>query len=370
MNMNTNRVLVSAILLCAFPLTAVAEDDVTPGTTTSDAATGSDTNTGTGTSGGNQNLGQPAPGAPQNGEIAGVDSGSSEPGPARSEAPSPATQTGTTTKKGKQKPLTFDLSYTHLYDSNINQDKDDPDAVNANVIGLRINYRQSWGEASYEVGRHFYPEVAGDRDRLSQNFRIAGERPLSKRLTLETVGEISLKGSTEDRDLSNQYVFSPRLEYRLNSANRVRLITAYRIRRYPDDAERNALNRYVALEYQRRFEGGRRLEFGYRFETNRARGARNDYRRQTFSADYILPLSPRDRLSFDATYRPRRYISRRLDNGDLRRDRNIILGASYLRTLRSDLDFLLGYRFEKRNSNDPRRGFNEHTVAGTVTYHF
>ncbi len=367
-----NRVLVTATLFSIFAPAAmarpiIAAEEAAQDTLKKDAPQN-------GTSGNestdNQTLGQPAPGAQQNGEIAGVDSGSSEPGPARSDAPAPATETGTTSKKTKEQPLTFDLSYTHLFDSNINQEKNHIDAVNANVLGLRINYRQPWGEASYEVGRHFYPAVAGNRDRLSHNFRLAGGRPLSKRLTLETVGEISLKGSTEDRDLSDQYVLSPRLEYRLNSENRLRLLAAYRIRRYPDDAERNALNRYVGLEYQRRFQGGRRLEVGYRFETNRARGARNDYRRQTFSADYILPLSPRDRLTFEATYRPRRYISRRLDSGALRRDRNIILGASYLRTLRSDLDFLLGYRFEKRNSNDPRRGFNEHTLAGTVTYHF
>lgn len=292
-----------------------------------------------------------------------------EPGPARSEASAPATRTGRASSKSD--PFSFDLSVTHLIDTNVNQENDETDRVNANVLGLRINYKRPNFEAFYEVGRHFYPQVAEDRDRVSHNLRAALDRELSKRFNLQTVGEISLKGSTEDRDISNQYVFSPRLEYRLSKSDRLRLIGTYRLRRFPDDPGRDALNRYATLQWQHRFAGKQQLEFGYRYETNRADVERNDYRRQTLSTTLTLPLRDKDRLTLELSYRPRRFLSRTLDDDKtLREDRNAIFAASYLRPLSAKTDVLLGYRFERRTSNDPGKGFREHTLAATVTYHF
>jgi hypothetical protein len=286
----------------------------------------------------------------------------------------PAAPTPAPIASSEHRPFTFGFNNLYLFDSNINHSLEDPHETRGAVFGLEATWKTPVSrpnlEISYEIARHFH--TAEEWDRLSHDVRAAWNLRLSKHWNVETVGEVSLKGSTEDRDISDQYIFSPRLEYRLTRENRLRAYGAYRIREFDDDPSRDAINRYLGLEYVYR-GGPRRLDLGFRYEVNRAESIRHHYTRWSYYGDYTMPMSRRDRLTLEANYRPRRYDVRRVDVDDhdeLRFDRNWILRAEVGHLLLSDLEILAGYRFETRSSNDPDKKFNEHTAYVGLRYWF
>lgn len=285
--------------------------------------------------------------------------------------PAPAPTTPSRSDRG---PFTFAFHNVYLLDDNINHSRDDPHETRGAVFGLEATWKTPVSkpnfEISYEIARHFH--TADEWDRLSHDVRASWEQRLSKHWNVETVGEVSLKGSTEDRDISDQYIFSPRLEYRFTREKRVRAYGAYRIRRYDVDPERDGNNRYVGIEYL--YRGGvRRLDLGLRYEVNRAESDRHHYTRWSYYAEYTTPISRRDRLTFEANYRPRRYDVRTVRVGDhreLRYDRNWILRAVAGHLLRSNLELFAEYRFETRSSNDSDKDFSEHSAAAGIAYRF
>jgi len=280
----------------------------------------------------------------------------------------------TPTPAAASRPLTFHFNNLYLYDSNINHSGDDPRDTRGAVFGLQALYRMPADrpelELSYEIARHFH--TAPEWDRVSHHFRADWERRLSNDWAIETVGDVSLKGSTEDRDISDQYVFSPRLEYRVDRQNRIRGFAAYRIRKFENDPDRDARNHYFGAEYAYRSGGVRRLDLGLRYEVNRAEAERHRYTRWTYYAQFATPLARRDRVDFEVRYRPRRYEFRTVDHNDdlLRYDKNWILSAALIHTFQAHLDLSLEYRFETRDSNDPDENFNQHSVGLGLGYHF
>ncbi len=272
------------------------------------------------------------------------------------------------------RPFTFAFNNLYLFDDNVNHSLEDPHETRGAVFGLEATWRTPAAkpnfEISYEIARHFHS--ADEWDRLSHDVRAAWNQKLSKRWNVETVGEVSLKGSTEDRDISDQYIFSPRLEYRFNRENRLRAYGAFRIRKFDDDPTRNANNRYVGVEYV--YRGGvRRLDAGLRYEVNRADSNRHHYTRWSYYAEYTMPVTTRSRLTLGANYRPRRYDVRtiRVDgHRELRYDKNWILNAEAGHFLGRDLEIFAGYRFETRTSNDFDKRFNEHAAYAGIAYRF
>jgi hypothetical protein len=280
----------------------------------------------------------------------------------------------TPTPPPSSRPLTFHFNNLYLYDSNINHSGDDPRETRGAVFGLQALYRLPAERPelvlSYEIARHFH--TAEEWDRLSHQFRADWERKLSDRWAIETVGEVSLKGSTEDRDISDQYVFSPRLEYRFNRQNRLRGYGAYRIRKFDGGPDRDARNHYFGAEYAYRSGGVRRLDVGLRYEENRAEAERYRYTRWTYYAELTNPVTRRDRVVLEARFRPRQYEFRTIDDDDdiLRYDKNWILSGAWIHTFQERLDLSLEYRFETRNSNDPEEDFDQHSVGLALGYHF
>lgn len=271
--------------------------------------------------------------------------------------------------------LTFHFGNRYLFDSNINHSSDDPKETRGAVFGLMALYRNPADkpsvEISYEIARHFH--TAEEWDRMSHNLRASWEKRASKALIFETVGEMSLKGSTEDRDISDTYSFSPRLEYRLTREHRLRGYGAYRIRRFPEDHARDARNRYLGAEYALRSQYAGRLDVGFRYEINRADDPRHHYTRWSYYTQYAIPLDSRNRVETEVWYRPRRYDVRRVEVGEaevLRRDKNWIFAGALIHTFGAKIDVGLEYRYETRTSNDEDKGFNEHTIATAIGYHF
>jgi hypothetical protein len=269
------------------------------------------------------------------------------------------------------RPFSFFVSSTGVYDSNINHDENPVRDYGA-VFGVGTHFETDTVEVEYEVASHNYQNT--DRwDRISHSLTSSYEQKITRKLSMEAVGELALKGSSEDRELGDQYVFEPRIHYRISPSNRLRLYGAYRLRRYDENAERDANNQYVGLELRQRL-GRATLDVGYRWEENRAEGPRYTYDRQTYSAQFSTPLAGGlHRLGMEVRYRPQQYAHRFVDDEEdegLRRDKRWVftVGGSFV--LGRNLEILPGYKFETRSSNDPEKKFGAHAAYVGLRYWF
>ncbi len=259
----------------------------------------------------------------------------------------------------------FSAAASSVFESNIdrNQENNRSEGVVLGVGGLyRNRVDRPTFTAQYEVGGHMY---AGAQrwDRISHHLRAAYERRLLKPLTFEAVGEMSIKGSTEDRELGNQYIVSPRLQFRLSREFRFGLESGYRVKHYADRA-RNAVNPYGGVRLTRRFGRGR-WDLGYRYEENLADTERNRYIRSTYSGNLVVPFTLQDSIGVELKFRPRRYerLVRVGDNRVRLRDLKWTLSPEWVHALGPGLQFRASYEFEARDANDPGRTYNAHSMV-------
>lgn len=287
-------------------------------------------------------------------------------------------QTTETTSSGARRRLWFYASLSSLFDSNIDHDEN-----NARSFGLvpsvGVHFQSSLEKPAlqldYETALHSYTN-ASRWDRASHKMRASFERRFGRRFVAETTGEMTFKGSSEDRELSNQYVLGQEFELRATQSRRFKVFGAYRLKRYPDDPGRNSINPYIGGAFEQRFAGGRSFALSYRYDKNRSWRQRNRYIRWTYGADFKTPFLRRDALlTVEARYRPQLYartIEVEDENGHdrdvTRRDRRWIAGASWQRPFKDNLLVGFGYRFEARRSNDVEKNFNSHLAGVTLTY--
>jgi hypothetical protein len=269
------------------------------------------------------------------------------------------------------------MSLTSVFDSNI-----DDDETNVSSFGLvpsvglhfQNDAEKPTFEADYEVGFHRYTNNE-KYDRLSHNLTASYRRQLTRRWQARTTGELSLKGSSEDRDINNQYVLEQQLQYRINPNNRLRLFGAYRLKRYPlEDIGKNAVDPYIGARFERKMKGGRGWEILYRYDKNRSLDPKDRYVRRTYGTQFTTPLFSRrrDLLTVDLRYAPRLY-ARQVKVDGLRvprRDGRWVLDFLYERPLSQDLRLGLNYRFETRNSNDPEKNFDSHQFGVTFAFNW
>jgi hypothetical protein len=268
--------------------------------------------------------------------------------------------------------VSFFATATSAADSNIDHNDENLRAYGV-AVGGGAEYQNRPDDPSvlitYRTALHRYART--DRwNRLSHNLRAAFERELDGPWEVHAIGEISLKGTSEDRELSNQYIVTPRLQYRIDRWRRVRTYATLRLRRYDEDAGRNATNRYAGVEFTQRSEHGDEWDVELRLEKNGARDPRQTYNRWTFGTQYLTPLSERNRLEFDVRFRQQKYTNRlvEVDDTDVpRRDIRWIPSAYWVRTINAHMDLRLGYSFEARASNDLGRDFSAHEAIMTAT---
>ena len=292
-----------------------------------------------------------------------------------SESPPPPLPVAQTAAPAPVRPPTrfvpFSVVSTVL-DSNINHDADDLGSFGM-VAGLGATFKNDPQrptlEVEYEAGFHRYANT--DRwNRVSHHLRAAWERRLNRRFTFEQVGEVSIKGSTEDHELSNQAVVSPRLEYRLVSWLRIRGVGVWRVKRYDDTPDRNAFNRYAALELIGRPQSGLRWTIGGRGELNAAESERQRYERWTWYVDASLPVGRRDRIEVGGRYLRQHYPYRLVDvsgGPDVpRQDARVEPEIAWYHVLGDRVELRAGYAFDSRDSNDPRRVYRSHQTVFSI----
>jgi hypothetical protein len=267
-------------------------------------------------------------------------------------------------------------SLSSLYDTNVLHDEQSINSFGL-VPSVGFHFQDDAEKPSftteYEAGLHRYTGT-NEFNRVSQYFNAEYKRQLTGRLSARTTGEVSIKGSSEDRDINNQYSLEQQLQLRLNSSSRVSAFAAYRIKRYPlVDVLKNAVDPYIGGKFQQKLGGGREWQLSYRYDKNRSQGEKDFYVRRTFEAQYSTPLfrGKRDLLTVEARYSPRDYARLIKNINDVRvprRDRRYVLEAEYERPLSDNVGLGLHYQFEKRNSNDPDKPFNAHLFG--ITFNF
>jgi len=269
--------------------------------------------------------------------------------------------------------LWFSATLATSFDTNINHD---PLGVNSFglVPSLGVHFQNSVEKPSfeieYEIAAHNYTN-SKEWDRVSQNLVTSYRKHLFGGWSTLTEGEITLKGSSEDRELNNQYVLRQQLEYRINANSRLQLVGAYRIKRDPLDSGSNAIDPYAGVRFIQKLAGDKRWALSYRYDKNRSWDPKNRYIRWAYEAEFAMPIvDRRNRLSFDLTYKPRLYGRTIKVEGERvpRRDERWIFETQFERVLRSDLRLVFMYRFERRDSNDPDKDFRSNQAGVALTY--
>ncbi|RMF63949.1 MAG: hypothetical protein D6746_02335 [Bacteroidetes bacterium] len=278
------------------------------------------------------------------------------------------------TSSGFMDHVRLDALFSNVYESNINHDEE-PVPSYGWVPALRLQLRSHRDDPfltlTYHVARHAYTNTE-KWDRVSHKAELNLAPEITDWLHAETSVEGSLRGSSEDRDISNQLRVVQDFELRFTRNHRLHLYGTLRWKQIPDDPEEDAFKPNLGLEFERQLPGGRRFETGVRYEQNREQLERGNYTRWTFDMAYRFPfLHPRSRLEFGLKYRRKDYEARFVEIEDedvLRRDHRWTAGLAWQITLLRNTRVLLDYQVETRDSNDPAKRFVAHQIGLSVGY--
>ncbi len=268
------------------------------------------------------------------------------------------------------------MSLATVFDTNITHDEQQVSAfglVPSFGFHFRDNPEKPSLEADYEVAVHRYNNT-DEFDRVSHNLTVAYRKQLVKRLYARTTTEISLKGSSEDREINNNYIVEQQLQYRFTTNTRLAGLAAYRLKRYPIvEQDSNAIDSYVGAKIEQRFRGERRVELSYRYDHNRAWDPRNNYIRRTYTLEFQTPLSlrRRDSLITEFRYSPRDYQNRTTRVNGIRvprHDDRWVFDVTYERIIRPNLSMAIDYQLEKRDSNDLDKRFTSNVFGLRFTF--
>src|SRR5215510_31750 len=157
------------------------------------------------------------------------------------------------------------MSLASVFDTNITHDERQVGSfglVPSFGFHFRDNAERPSFEADYEVALHRYNHTV-EFDRVSHSLTAVYRKQLAKRFYSKTTTEISLKGSSEDREINNNYILEEQLQYRFTTNTRLAGLAAYRLKRYPFiDQDSNSIDSYAGAKIEQRFSGDRRLELG------------------------------------------------------------------------------------------------------------
>jgi hypothetical protein len=297
--------------------------------------------------------------------------GSPQPGqPPIADRGAPPRPTERAKDASSEQPWYVDFSLVNAFDGNINHD---PEPVRSYGLSPTVAFRYErpaleWG---YDIALNNYSHT-DEWDRLSQGLYGVVRQRLG-RFRFETGGDATWKGSSEDRELSNEFGISERVLYKLTDATRIAVTGAYRYKQYPDDPGTSGVSPYVSTKFDHRF-GDQRLVVGYKYQTRLSQTERDRYRRHVYDVEFSMPIDlPADQLSFELEFRPQAYYQRliRVEDSDvreIRQDRRILLAASYERPISPSVNVIWLVGFEQRDSNDTDKRYSAPSFAMTFRY--
>ena len=273
--------------------------------------------------------------------------------------------------KWKDQKITYRAGLFFTADSNIERD-DKPTSSFGSTLMAGLTYKNPIPKPTltidYEIARHEFSH-SSTYDRVSQQLSAEYSKRASALWEPFIDAEISIKGSNEDREIFDQYLLKPGVSYEVNDATRLMLEQAFRRRIYDDDGQ-SAANMYTELTLRRKLGKGRRIDASARREKNDANDARYDFDRASYALEYQQDLSKRSHVSLEARVKLKDYTSRTIKKptDPLRRDKNLIFTALYESALTDNLIFSFEYRFEKRDSNEKGKPFDENRFTVGFTH--
>jgi hypothetical protein len=223
-------------------------------------------------------------------------------------------------------------------------------------------------EASYAAAVHTYAETDA-WDRLSHFMQLSYEPRWRGRWRSETIAEVSIKGSDEDRDLADRYILIQRFKFRMTNAAQLRFNTGYRRKLYDSDPGADAHNPYAGIDYRHSFTSGLQWNLGYRWEENRAETERRRYERSTVSTELTVPLSTKSFLRAGVRYRDQFYperIVRDDESKPFRKDQRWLGSLSLSRTIQDSVALAVDYSYEQRLSNEKDKEFDGHGLSLSI----
>ncbi len=202
-------------------------------------------------------------------------------------------------------------------------------------------------------------------DRVSHRGRATLSGHLGSNWTLDAVGEFSLLGATEDRELVDDMTFGPRLEFR-HDANRMRVSAARRIRRNRGSEGADATNTYGAIDVRGRLAGTHDFGLSYRYEISDAADPRRGYVESLYGGLYSASVGVRGTATLGVRYRSQHYPERTIrieDRESPRQDRTWQPSLSWMENFAPGPQLRLDYRYEARSSNIEWANFDGHYVS-------
>ncbi len=266
-----------------------------------------------------------------------------------------------------------EVQFASVYDSNIDQD-DEPVSSYGLVPAAKLMVRSSRKDpvlsGTYVLARHDYSN--SERwTRTSHLGELVFEPVSSGTIRPQTSGQLSIRGSSEDRDVSNEYRIDQEVQFRFSRNQRVILYGAMVWKRIPESPIDDAFKPRTGIVLQQRGEDGRRWELDIRREWNEEQETRGEYDRWKIETSYRFPVSRSIQAKAQVEYRIKSYRDRfvEIEEEDyLRRDNRLTIGASASSEILRNVSLQLGYRFETRNSNDPDKLFSAHLMMLMLGY--
>lgn len=264
------------------------------------------------------------------------------------------------------------VSLGNLFDGNINHELRPVRSFGMVPAGELVFESSSepalvWG---YEIASNSF--TGTDRwDRISHSMYSVWSYRIGSRLRLESGGSASWKGSSEDRELANEFGVSQRLAYRVLQATRLVVSGGCRYKQYPDDPETSGPSPYVTAKLDQRFGSNQRISIGYKYQRRLSHAQRDRYRRSAYTVAYSTPVfTPTERLSLEIEYRPQQYerLIKVADRREFRFDRRFIASAAFERPLTKRTTARWTAALETRRSNDPDKPFFAPTFGVTIAY--
>ena len=268
--------------------------------------------------------------------------------------------------------LSFSAGVSLVWDSNIDRNQAEiSDWGTIPVFGIQ------WVKTSgvhkfglgYEGASHNYDD-SPQWNRYSQQVNGLWEVNWSRRWRSQTLVELTFKGSSDDRALSNRYSLVERLDYDITERLNGRIYAAWQLRANNVDPGRDGDDPYAGITLTQKLGKDHEIDFDVRFQDYRAEALRNRYKKTSYSVQYKGKLGEANALAIELKYRDQ-YYERLIDiGGELvrRQDDRFLASLSWTHRFAARWQGSMNYEFERRESNDPDKEYDGHYVGTTLLY--
>ena len=264
--------------------------------------------------------------------------------------------------------LQVDFTLVNAFDGNISREVV-PRRSYGLAPGIAVRYAPR-GPVAWRYDAALNEYTGTDRwDRLSHGLSAVMDRRRG-RWRSETRAEGAWKVPSDDREITRQAEVFERLTVELSEATRLEMFGAYRYKYYVEHAETSGSNPYAGARLLHRF-GQRHVGVGYRFQTRQSRARSDRFRRHGYALGFSTPVARAgDTLAIDLEYRPQLFggLVPAAEALTRRRDRRIVMSATYQRSLNPRVHLLWLAGYQQRWSNDPSRRYADPTLALTLRY--